>query len=35
MRLMNNEKLTSDEMDRLKHLQKEFQKQIDNRVIRD
>ena len=33
MRLMNNEKLTSDEMDRLKHLQKEFQKQIDNRVI--
>ena len=35
MRLMNNEKLTSDEMDRLKHLQKEFQKQIDNRVVRD
>ena len=35
MRLVNNEKLTSDEMDRLKHLQKEFQKQIDNRVVRD
>ena len=35
MRLMNNEKLTSNEMDRLKHLQKEFQKQIDNRVIKD
>ena len=35
MRLMNNEKLTSDEMDRLKQLQKEFQKQIDNRVVRD
>ena len=35
MRLMNNEKLTGDEMDRLKQLQKEFQKQIDNRVIRD
>ena len=35
MRLMNNEKLTSDEMDRLKYLQKEFQKQIDNRVVRD
>ena len=35
MRHMNNEKLTSDEMDRLKHLQKEFQKQIDNRVVRD
>ena len=35
MRLINNEKLTSDEMDRLKQLQKEFQKQIDNRVVRD
>ena len=35
MRLMNNEKLTSDEMDRLKHLQKEFQKQIDKRVVKD
>ena len=35
MRLMNNEKLSSDEMDRLKQLQKEFQKQIDNRVVRD
>ena len=35
MRLMNNEKLTGDEMDRLKQLQKEFQKQIDNRVVRD
>ena len=35
MRLMNNEKLTGNEMDRLKQLQKEFQKQIDNRVIRD
>ena len=35
MRLMNNEKLTSNEMDRLKQLQKEFQKQIDNRVVRD
>ena len=35
MRLMNNEKLTSDEMDRFKQLQKEFQKQIDNRVVRD
>ena len=35
MKLMNNEKLTSDEMDRFKQLQKEFQKQIDNRVVRD
>jgi hypothetical protein len=35
MRLMNNEKLTGNEMDRLKQLQKEFQKQIDNRVVRD
>ena len=35
MRLMNNEKLTSNEMDRLKQLQKEFQKQIDDRVVRD
>ena len=35
MRLVNNEKLTGDEMDRLKQLQKEFQKQIDNRVVRD
>jgi hypothetical protein len=35
MRLMNNEKLTSDEMDRFKQLQKEFQKQIDNRVVKD
>ena len=35
MRLMNNEKLTGDEMDRLKQLQKEFQKQIDNRVVKD
>ena len=35
MRLMNNEKLAGDEMDRLKQLQKEFQKQIDNRVVRD
>ena len=35
MRLINNEKLTSDEMDRFKQLQKEFQKQIDNRVVRD
>ena len=35
MRLMNNEKLTSNEMDRLKQLQKEFQKQIDNRVVKD
>ena len=35
MRLMNNEKLTGDEMDRLKQMQKEFQKQIDNRVVRD
>jgi hypothetical protein len=35
MRLVNNEKLTGDEMDRLKQLQKEFQKQIDDRVVRD
>ena len=35
MRLMNNEKLTGNEMDRLKQLQKEFQKQIDNRVVKD
>ena len=35
MTLMNNEKLTSNEMDRLKQLQKEFQKQIDNRVVKD
>ena len=35
MKLLNNEKLTSDEMDRFKQLQKEFQKQIDNRVVRD
>jgi len=35
MRLMNNEKLTSDEMDRFKQLQKEFQKQIDKRVVKD
>tara|TARA_B100001146_G_scaffold122084_1_gene107209 strand:- start:112 stop:567 length:456 start_codon:yes stop_codon:yes gene_type:complete len=35
MKLMNNEKLTSDEMDRFKQLQKEFQKQIDKRVVKD
>ena len=35
MRLMNNEKLTGNEMDRLKQLQKEFQKQIDKRVVKD
>jgi hypothetical protein len=35
MRLVNNEKLTGNEIDRLKQLQKEFQKQIDNRVVRD
>ena len=35
MRLMNSEKLTGNEMDRLKQLQKEFQKQIDNRVVKD
>jgi len=35
MKLMNNEKLTSDEMNNLKQLQIEFQKQIDDRRIRD
>ena len=35
MKLMNNEKLTSDEMNNLKQLQIEFQKQISGRRIRD
>ena len=35
MKLMNNEKLTSDEMNNLKQLQIEFQKQISARRIRD
>ena len=35
MKLMNNEKLTSDEMNNLKQLQIEFQKQIGGRRIRD
>ena len=35
MKLMNNEKLTSDEMNNLKQLQIEFQKQIGDRRIRD
>ena len=35
MRLMNNEKLTSDEMNNLKQLQIEFQKQIGDRRVRD
>jgi hypothetical protein len=35
MKLMNNEKLTSDEMNNLKQLQIEFQKQISDRKIRD
>ena len=35
MKLMNNEKLTSDEMNNLKQLQIEFQKQISDRRIRD
>ena len=35
MKLMNNEKLTSDEMNNLKQLQIEFQKQIGNRRVRD
>ena len=35
MKLMNNEKLTSDEMNNLKQLQIEFQKQIGDRRVRD
>tara|TARA_B100000809_G_scaffold38939_1_gene34085 strand:- start:524 stop:979 length:456 start_codon:yes stop_codon:yes gene_type:complete len=35
MKLMNNEKLTSDEMNNLKQLQIEFKKQISSRRIRD
>ena len=35
MKLMNNEKLTSDEMNNLKQLQIEFQKQIGGRRVRD
>jgi len=35
MKLMNNKKLTSDEMNNLKQLQIEFQKQISNRIVRD
>ena len=35
MKLMNNEKLTSDEMNNLKQLQIEFQKQISDRKVRD
>ena len=35
MKLMNNEKLTSDEMNNLKQLQIEFQKQISGRRVRD
>ena len=35
MKLMNNKKLTSDEMNNLKQLQIEFQKQISDRKIRD
>ena len=35
MKLVNDEKLTSDEMNNLKQLQIEFQKQIDDRRIRD
>ena len=35
MKLMNNEKLTSDEMNNLKQLQIEFQKQISDRRVRD
>ena len=35
MKLMNNEKLTSDEMNNLKQLQIEFQKQNGGRRIRD
>ena len=35
MKLMNNEKLTSGEMNNLKQLQIEFQKQISDRKIRD
>ena len=35
MKLMNNEKLTSDEMNNLKQLQIELQKQISGRRVRD
>jgi len=35
MKLMNNEKLTNDEMNNLKQLQIEFQKQIGDRRVRD
>ena len=35
MKLMNDEKLTSDEMNNLKQLQIEFQKQIGDRRVRD
>ena len=35
IKLSNNEKLTNDEIKRLKSLQDEFQEQIKNRVIKD
>ena len=35
MKLVNDEKLTSDEMNNLKQLQIEFQKQISDRKVRD
>jgi len=35
IKLSNNQKLTDDEINRLKNLQDEFQEQIKNRVIKD
>ena len=35
IKLSNNEKLTDEEVKRLKNLQNEFQEQIKNRVIKD
>ena len=35
IKLSNNEKLNDNEIERLKNLQDEFQKQIKNRVIKD